>query len=54
MLLQHSGGLLVGYTKDPDSRSGYKVLGLVFRGVYGWFFLGFLWGFLVFGVGVIL
>ena len=33
-------GLPVGYRDGPDSRSGYKVLGLMFGGV----FVGF-WGF---------
>ena len=35
MSLQHLGGLPVGHTKDPESRSGYKVLGPILRGVFG-------------------
>ena len=41
--LQHSVGLPVGYMVEWVSRSGCKVLGLMFREVCGWFlwFLGF-------------
>ena len=47
--------LPVSYIKGEDSRSGYKVLGLMFGEVFCWVlfvfvgFVGFLWGgFLVF------
>ena len=44
MPLQHSVGLPVGYMVEWVSRSGCKVLGLMFREVCGWFggcFCGF-------------
>ena len=49
MFLEHSGGLPVGYIKGSGFPVGYRVLGLMFRGVwFGWLFLSFLQRFLGF------